>query len=106
MRGANRSQNDPPGAHHPCGSEPPKKPGASNPQGLTKLAPESCSRSQPNHGFWKMAGVTYRDEIVIYRVLATDVGSARSFLSVLKERLKHELRQEELLIIERDVAML
>jgi hypothetical protein len=25
---------------------------------------------QPNEGFWRMGDVTYRDEIVIYRVLA------------------------------------
>jgi hypothetical protein len=25
---------------------------------------------QPNEDFWKLGGVTYRDEIVIYRVLA------------------------------------
>ena len=61
---------------------------------------------QPNEGLWKMSGVTYRDEIVIYRVIATDVASARRFLSGLKERLKRELRQEDILIVERDVATL
>ncbi len=25
---------------------------------------------QPNKGFWRMAGITYRDEIVVYRVIA------------------------------------
>ncbi|MCR4415781.1 MAG: hypothetical protein NUV77_25485, partial [Thermoguttaceae bacterium] len=25
---------------------------------------------QPNKGFWQMGGVTYRDEIVIYRVIS------------------------------------
>jgi hypothetical protein len=27
---------------------------------------------QPNEGFWTVAGVTYRDAIVIYRVLTSD----------------------------------
>ena len=58
---------------------------------------------QPNEGFWKMGGVTYRDEIVIYRVLADRTRAARRFLAQLKDRLKRELKQEEILIVERDV---
>lgn len=46
---------------------------------------------QPNTGFWKMAGITYRDEIVIYRVL-TDDDDARLVLSNLKDQLKVEFR--------------
>ena len=53
-----------------------------------------------------MAGVTYRDAIVIYRVLMFDAQEARRFLSALKERLKEELQQEEILIVERDVETL
>jgi hypothetical protein len=61
---------------------------------------------QPNEGFWKMANVTYRDEIVIYRVLSKKRRSARSFLSKLKATLKDEFQQEEILIVERDVDTL
>lgn len=61
---------------------------------------------QPNEGFWKMSGVTYRDEIVVYRVLTDRVRSARRYLGDLKDRLKRELKQEEILIIERDVETL
>src|SRR6266511_87715 len=57
---------------------------------------------QPNQGFWTMAGLTYRDAIVIYRVITSDAQEARRFWSALKERLKHELQQEEILIVERD----
>jgi hypothetical protein len=32
---------------------------------------------QPNTGFWKMGDVTYRDEIVIYRVIASADEDAR-----------------------------
>jgi hypothetical protein len=53
-----------------------------------------------------VAGVTYRDAIVIYRVLTSDVQEARQFLSALKERLKEQLQQEEILIVERDVETL
>ena len=43
---------------------------------------------QPNEGFWRMAGVTYRDEIVIYRVIASAAERSRRFLENLEERLK------------------
>jgi hypothetical protein len=61
---------------------------------------------QPNEGFWRMAGVTYRDEIVIYRVIGSSAEEARPFLENLKERLKVEFAQEEILIVERDVRTL
>jgi hypothetical protein len=61
---------------------------------------------QPNEGFWTLSGLTYRDEIVIYRVITSDEREARRFLSDLKERLKETLQQEEILIVERDVEML
>jgi hypothetical protein len=61
---------------------------------------------QPNEGYWSAGGVTYRDQIVIYRVLSGRRRSARRFLGELKRDLKRELRQEEILIIERDVDTL
>ena len=61
---------------------------------------------QPNEGFWTMAGVTYRDAIVIYRVITSDEQAARQLLSDLKERLKEELRQENILIVERNIETL
>ena len=61
---------------------------------------------QPNEGYWTMAGVTYQDEIVIYRVFSTNTRSARKFLKRLKEKLKDDLDQEEILIVERDVRAL
>lgn len=61
---------------------------------------------QPAKGVWKSAGVTYRDEIVIYRVVASRVRAARRFFRRLKQELKVELRQEEILIIERDMQTL
>jgi hypothetical protein len=61
---------------------------------------------QPNEGYWQMAGVTYRDEIVVFRVVASNQRTARRFFRQLKEELKRDLRQEEILIIERDVKTL
>lgn len=59
--------------------------------------------SQPNQGFWRMGGVTYRDEIVIFRVLAPRRRQARRFLSQFKRELRERLQQEEILIVERNV---
>ena len=61
---------------------------------------------QRNEGYWRMGDVTYRDEIVIFRVVATNQRTARRFLRQLKEELKRDLKQEEILIIERDVETL
>jgi hypothetical protein len=61
---------------------------------------------QPNQGYWRMGDVTYRDEIIVFRVIATHAKTARRFLTKLKEKLKRDLRQEEILIVERDVNTL
>ena len=61
---------------------------------------------QPNQGLWQSGGVTYRDEIVIFRVVSDKVRSARQFLRRLKEELKTSLDQEEIFLIERDVQRL
>lgn len=61
---------------------------------------------QRNEGLWNLGNVTYRDEIVIYRVFATKVRAARRFLTALKADLKKDLQQEEILIVEKDVELL
>ena len=50
--------------------------------------------------------MTYRDEIVIYRVISQNPVAARDFLATLKEHLKKQFRQEEVLIIEREISLL
>lgn len=45
-------------------------------------------------------------QLSIYRVLTSDEQEARRFLSNLKEWLKEELQQVDILIVERDVEML
>jgi len=61
---------------------------------------------QANEGFWRAAGVTYRDEILVFRVLTSDSPEARAYFAELKEELKRELKQEEILIVQRDVDIL
>ena len=61
---------------------------------------------QTNQGFWRFGDITYRDEIVIYRVISQDPTAAREYLSNLKEHLKQEFQQPDILIIEREVGLL
>ena len=61
---------------------------------------------QPNQGFWKFGNLTYRDEIVIYRVISQNSVASRDFLVALKGHLKKEFQQEEFLIIEREISLL
>ena len=61
---------------------------------------------QPNQGFWKFGNLTYRDEIVIYRVISQNQIQARDFLSGLKGQLKPQFQQQEILIIEREIGLL
>ena len=61
---------------------------------------------QANQGSWKFGEITYRDEIVIYRVISDNPGGSREFLANLKERLKKDFKQQEILIIERQVGVL
>ncbi len=60
---------------------------------------------QKSEGLWKVGRVTFREEIVILRVLAEDTRAARKFFRGLKEELKAELEQEDILIVERKVAV-
>ena len=61
---------------------------------------------QANQGFWKFGNITYRDEIVIYRVISQDSAASREYLTKLKENLKQEFQQLDILIIEREVGLL
>jgi hypothetical protein len=61
---------------------------------------------QKSEGIWKIGSVTFREEIVIVRVLAEETRVAREFFLRLKEELKKDLGQEEVLIVERKVEVL
>ena len=61
---------------------------------------------QPNEGPWKMGEVTFRDQVVVFRVVSDNARRARRYFVAFKERLKKELRQEEIFIVEREVKVL
>ena len=61
---------------------------------------------QPNQGSWKMGDVTFRDQVVIFRVLTDKTRRARRLIAQFKKQLKKDLVQEEILIVERDVETL
>lgn len=61
---------------------------------------------QRNEGYWRVGPVTYRDQIVIFRVLARNATSARAFLTPFKQTLKQLLGQEEILIVEKEARIL
>lgn len=61
---------------------------------------------QANKGYWRMGNVTYRDDIVLFRVVTGAVRAARCFLRQLKKEMKRIFKQEEIFIVERDVNLL
>jgi hypothetical protein len=61
---------------------------------------------QRNEGHWQIGAVTFCEEIVILRVVAEETRAAREFFLHLKELLKRQLAQEEVLIVERKVEIL
>src|SRR3954468_20873130 len=59
------------------------------------------SRSE---GAWKVGGVVFRDEVTIVRVL--DHGASGFDMRAFKEEVERALRQESVLIVEREVRVL
>ena len=56
-----------------------------------------------NEGLWRLGGVTFRDEIIILRVISNNATKSQRYLKQLKARLTREWRQQEILIIARPV---
>ena len=59
---------------------------------------------QKNEGVWKVGRHTFRDQIVILRVIADDSVRAEKFFAELKEQLKRDLAQADVLVVQRDIA--
>ena len=55
-------------------------------------------------GAWQMGGVTFHDEIVLLRILGDDRTRARELLQRIARELAASLKQEEILIVERQVT--
>ncbi len=58
---------------------------------------------QRSEGAWSMGGVTFRDEITIVRVL--DDGQREFDMRAFKRMVETALRQEHLLIVQREVSI-
>ena len=59
---------------------------------------------QENEGMWKVGSFTFRDRIVILRVLAEESASVDRFFGQLKQDIKHDWAQEDVLIVAREVS--
>jgi hypothetical protein len=59
---------------------------------------------QENEGLWRVGSFTFRDRIMIVRVLAGDLRKAESFFRELKADLMREWEQNDVLIVARDVT--
>lgn len=60
---------------------------------------------QENEGVWKMGGTTFRDRVVILRVLEEDAAGARDYLRQLRPELLKTFEQTSILIVERPVEL-
>ena len=58
---------------------------------------------QRSKGAWKMAGTTFHDDVTIMRVL--DDGSAKFDMQKFKKSLERTLKQDTVLIVEREVGL-
>ena len=58
---------------------------------------------QENEGLWKVGTFTFRDKIVILRVLTSDPAKAQAFFAELKKEMQRTWAQEDVLIVVRDV---
>ena len=63
-------------------------------------------RSVQNELLSQFGGVTYHDEIVIFRVITPHTVKARKFFRSFKKKLLKAFNQLDLLIVERDVETL
>lgn len=70
---------------------------------LTKAFGGYTHLKQRSEGAWRMGCVTFRDEVTIIRVL--DDGSSDFDMPAFKKSIEAALKQEEVLIISRDVAV-
>jgi hypothetical protein len=59
---------------------------------------------QESEGLWKVGAFTFRDKIVILRVLASEPLEAQTFFTDLKREMQQNWAQEDVLIVVRDVT--
>jgi len=62
---------------------------------------------QEQRGFWKVGKVTFRDKIVIWRVLSNEpAAEAKRLWATIKTDVAREWRQKEVLVVRRMVTVL
>ena len=61
---------------------------------------------QRNEGLWKFGAITFKDKIVILRVLASRGKRAERFLHQMKKRIEKDFDQREVLIVARDIEVI
>ena len=59
---------------------------------------------QRSEGAWSVGGVMFRDEVTIVRVL--DDGHRYFDMATFKHAVEHDLRQQSILIVQRDVSVI
>jgi hypothetical protein len=59
-----------------------------------------------NEGAWRVGSSTFRDAILILRVLADEEKEADKFFKALKKELEKLLHQKEILIVKRLVSII
>jgi hypothetical protein len=60
---------------------------------------------QRNEGLWRIGKITFRDKIVILRALSNHPGADAPFWRRIKRKIKIDLKQRQVLIIRRTVAL-
>lgn len=81
-----------------------------SPVKLTRLKTELTNKfggltyfPQQNEGLWKYGRITFRDKIVILRVIANDSKRTKNIVHRLKSTIRKEWKQDDVLIVERSV---
>ncbi len=60
---------------------------------------------QHNKGIWRVGDSTFREKIIILRVLAKESRNVRAFWIDLKKRLERQWKQTKILIVTRKVKV-
>ncbi len=60
---------------------------------------------QENEGVWRLGQTEFRDRVILVRVLSDKPEHTRKFFAELRIELMRELEQADVLIVEREVAI-
>jgi hypothetical protein len=60
---------------------------------------------QENEGVWKLGGAVFRDKVVILRIISDRPEATRRFFAELRIELMRSLEQADVLIVEREIAL-